>query len=93
MPLLRFTSTYHAVVSTVAADAAVVTTESNPPTNATAAAAANPDRNRRRHLAERANPTDIAVSFPHWDRRPEAGRIGAGPDDTRARTTAHNTTC
>src|SRR3954452_17707966 len=60
LPLLRFTSTYQAVVSTVAAEAAAVTTVSSPPTNTTANAAANPDRHRRRHLAVRANLTDIA---------------------------------
>src|SRR4051794_39986394 len=60
LPLLRFTSTYQALVSTVAADAVFVTTVSSPPTNTTANTAANPDRHRRRHLAVRANLTDIA---------------------------------
>jgi hypothetical protein len=45
----------------VAADAGVVVTVSTPLTvTAMTAAAANPDRRRRRHLAGRANVTDIA---------------------------------
>src|SRR2546423_15253025 len=63
LPLLRFTSTYQAVVSTVAADAVFVTTVRSPPTNTTANAAANPDRHRRHHLAARANPTTDIASF------------------------------
>src|SRR3954453_18714324 len=63
LPLFRFTSTYQALVSTVAADAVFVTTVSSPPTNTTANAAANPDRHRRRHLAARPNPTTDIASF------------------------------
>src|SRR2546423_4804096 len=63
LPLLRFSSTYQAVVSTVAADAGAVTTVSSPPTNTTANTAANPARHRRRHLAARANPTTDIASF------------------------------
>src|SRR5256714_4968202 len=63
LPLMRFSSTYQAVVSTVAADAGAVTTVSSPPTNATANAAATPARHRRRHLAARANPTTDIASF------------------------------
>src|SRR3954451_1934230 len=63
LPLLRFTSTYQALVSTVAADAAVVTTVSSPPTKIAANAAASPARQRRRHLAVRANPATGIACF------------------------------
>jgi hypothetical protein len=87
LPLLRFTSTYQAVVSTVAADAGVVATVSNPPANATAAAAANPDRHRPRHLVVRANPTDIASFLSSWGPSTcSGGHVGADADDTRAQT-------
>src|SRR3954471_10274536 len=48
LPLLRFTIVYHAVVSTVAADAAVMVTAMMPaPTSAVATATARPSRHRR----------------------------------------------
>src|SRR6185369_8501377 len=61
LPLLRFTSTYQAAVSTVAADAGVETPMSSPAAITTATAAANPDRHRRRHLTVRADPTDMSI--------------------------------
>src|SRR2546421_10940331 len=66
LPLLRFRSTYQAVVSTVAADAAGVTTVSSPPTKTAASAAASPARHRRRHLAVRTDPTspDLTSTDP-----------------------------
>jgi hypothetical protein len=79
LPLFRFTSTYQAVVSTVAADADVAATVTSVPLTTTAAAAAAiPDRHARRHLTVRAAPTGIASLLSTiWDRRHEARRVGA----------------
>jgi hypothetical protein len=54
LPLLRFTRTYHALVSTVAADAgAAATAAAAPPTTSAVAATANLDSQLRRRGAPR----------------------------------------
>jgi hypothetical protein len=49
LPLLRFSSTYQALVSTVAATAVVVVTAATPPSRINAVAAMMPGRRMRRH--------------------------------------------